>query len=208
MAFSIYLFLWYFGPFVATIGAALGVYHEHDIGPVCWVSNYPEGCEADETVACVSPIIGWIFGGGVTILSLVVIVVNNLLIFLHVWTTTRRTDSTTLQGIVQNLQRQQEQQPQQHRQQSVDSSSAEPSRRGSTRPSRQSIRKVRAVAWQGVMYVTTGVFCCNRGVLSRRFRRRARGSLVFATGDARATFTEPEFHHHHPDFHPPETPLL
>jgi len=80
----------------ASVGAALGVYAEHDIGPVCWVSNYPRGCEADPNIHCLSPMIGWIFGGGVMVLALIAILVDNIIIFHHVKKTTNRTITSSL----------------------------------------------------------------------------------------------------------------
>jgi len=84
------------------------------------------------------------------VLSLIAIVVNNSLIFLHVQTTTRRTNNTSFHNTMQSIQHRVE--------------PATPMRRASssfsaTRSPRPSNRKVRAVAIQGAMYVATGVFC-------------------------------------------------
>jgi len=114
----------------ASVGVGLGVYAEHDLGPVCWVSDYPRGCEMDADITCLSPLIGWIFGGGIMVLTLIAIIINNSLIFRHVRTTNRRTSASTL------------------------------------RPQNSS-RKERAVAVQGALYVTTGIFCYLPTVLLR-----------------------------------------
>jgi hypothetical protein len=130
----------------ATVGAAFGVYAEHDLGPVCWVSDYPRGCEADSSVACLSPLIGWLFGGGVMVFALVAILVNNCLIFRHVQTTARRTNATTFYNV--------------HRRFNETQTT-------SRQPPRRNNQKVRAVAVQGAMYVATGLFCYFPTVLLR-----------------------------------------
>ena len=86
----------------ASIGAYLGVYHEGELGPNCWVTDYPRNCGDDphETgEACLGPLIAYIFGGIVMFFVLLSITVNNVVIFRYVrWTTTRfrRRSSYTL----------------------------------------------------------------------------------------------------------------
>lgn len=77
----------------ATLGAVMGVFHEVKVGNGCWVTNYPEGCgcnELDDGVCCTSPRIAWVFAGIPNMLAFCVILFNNLLVYLHVRFTIRR----------------------------------------------------------------------------------------------------------------------
>lgn len=69
--------------FTSLIGAGMGFYHELELGPGCWVTDYPAGC-LDDTGECKSPLIAWIFSGIWVVVVLLSIVVNNLVIFLAV----------------------------------------------------------------------------------------------------------------------------
>jgi hypothetical protein len=42
----------------ASVGVVLGVYAEHNIAPLCWVSNYPKGWESNPQVDCKLPLVG------------------------------------------------------------------------------------------------------------------------------------------------------
>jgi hypothetical protein len=44
----------------AVAGAAMGFYHEVELGPGCWTSDYPEGCHSDKG-GCKSPLIARMF---------------------------------------------------------------------------------------------------------------------------------------------------
>ena len=87
-------------PFVtATVGAGMGFYHEYLIAQGCWVYEWPEGCGCSEAKGefiedgaecCVSSIIGWLYGGIPTILSFLLVLINNFLVYLHVRTTIQR----------------------------------------------------------------------------------------------------------------------
>jgi hypothetical protein len=67
----------------AIIGAGMQVYHELELGPGCWVSDYPPGC-VDDTGECKSPLIAWIFTGIWVIFILISIAVINLVIYFYV----------------------------------------------------------------------------------------------------------------------------
>lgn len=67
----------------ALVGAGMGAYREVELGPGCWVADYPEGC-SDDTFECTSPMIAWIFSGIWVILTLVLVVVVNFSISRHV----------------------------------------------------------------------------------------------------------------------------
>eukprot|EP00522_Entomoneis_paludosa_P011141 CAMPEP_0172442398 /NCGR_PEP_ID=MMETSP1065-20121228/2835_1 /TAXON_ID=265537 /ORGANISM="Amphiprora paludosa, Strain CCMP125" /LENGTH=716 /DNA_ID=CAMNT_0013192239 /DNA_START=151 /DNA_END=2301 /DNA_ORIENTATION=+ len=72
----------------AIVGAFLGVYSEHEIGPGCWVDDYPRNCGTDHPEqsgeTCLSPLLAWIFAGLPTFVTLLVIVVNNAILIWHV----------------------------------------------------------------------------------------------------------------------------
>jgi hypothetical protein len=65
----------------ALIGAILGVYSDGEIGLQCWVDNYPKGCGDYVGVPCLSPLIGWIFGGWIMFFMIFSIVINNVTIY-------------------------------------------------------------------------------------------------------------------------------
>jgi hypothetical protein len=72
----------------ATVGAALGVYHEVELGPGCWVSDYPQECALPfSDVPCTSPMIAWIFGGSILVFVFISLVCNNITLYWHVRST-------------------------------------------------------------------------------------------------------------------------
>jgi hypothetical protein len=73
-----------FPTITALIGAIVGVYSDSEIGLQCWVDNYPKGCGDHVGVPCLSPLIGWIFGGWIMVFMIVSMVVNNVTIYLFV----------------------------------------------------------------------------------------------------------------------------
>ena len=78
-------------PFItATAGAVIGVYNEMLVGQGCWVKGYPEGCGEDPgQEPCKSPMIAYIFGGLILILSFLSISCNNVMIYSFVRRQTR-----------------------------------------------------------------------------------------------------------------------
>mmetsp|Transcript_29153 Transcript_29153/g.80052 ORF Transcript_29153/g.80052 Transcript_29153/m.80052 type:complete len:484 (-) Transcript_29153:314-1765(-) len=76
----------------AVVGAILGVYRENELGPGCWVNNYPENCGSDPTETgepCRSVLIAWVFAGIPICMLMILVAVNNYLIFRHVRRTIR-----------------------------------------------------------------------------------------------------------------------
>jgi len=71
-------------------GVIMGVYNELDVGLGCWVSDYPEGCDTDDTHDCRSPFIGMMFAGYPFFVILICIAVNNIMIFAFVRKTASR----------------------------------------------------------------------------------------------------------------------
>lgn len=61
-------------------GGIFDVYDELELFPGCWVDNYPRGCVTD----CKSPLIGWIFLGGIMVVTMICLIVNNAIIVLYV----------------------------------------------------------------------------------------------------------------------------
>lgn len=145
----------------ASVGAAMGFFHENELGIGCWINDYPRNCGFDPTetgMKCKSPLIGWIMGGSVILFILASIIVTNTIIYLHVrFTITRarrfaffqqannnnhhhhhasaaRTTTTSANHQTNNRQRQQE---------ANDSQT----------------RRVRAVAAQCFLYVAAFVLC-------------------------------------------------
>ena len=77
----------------AVVGAGIGVYGESELGTGCWVNNWPENCGTDPTETgeeCKSVLIAWIFAGLPIILLLLLVAVNNIVIYVHVRNTTRK----------------------------------------------------------------------------------------------------------------------
>ena len=74
----------------ATVGSVLGVYNEMLVGQGCWVKGWPDGCgEGPGEVPCKSPLIAYIFGGVVLVLSFLSISCNNVMIYSFVRRQTR-----------------------------------------------------------------------------------------------------------------------
>ena len=89
-------------PFVgAVVGLAYGFYGPSDIGPGCWINDYPRNCGYDigETgEPCISQMLAYIFGGSIVFPSLIAITTNHIIIYRHVRKTvltSRRRNSVT-----------------------------------------------------------------------------------------------------------------
>jgi hypothetical protein len=66
------------------IGVIFGFYSELELGIQCWVNDYPRNCgslDGQSGEPCLSPTIGWIFGGAVVFFVIISIVVNNVIIY-------------------------------------------------------------------------------------------------------------------------------
>ena len=77
----------------ASVGAVMGFYDVVGLGQGCWVNNWPDKCGSDPEDTggdCKSEFIAWIFGGLPAMTMLLVIVVNNLLLYCHVRSTILR----------------------------------------------------------------------------------------------------------------------
>eukprot|EP00934_Nitzschia_sp_Nitz4_P000998 Nitzschia sp. Nitz4//scaffold301_size22573//18072//19286//NITZ4_008556-RA/size22573-processed-gene-0.25-mRNA-1//-1//CDS//3329547022//998//frame0 len=66
----------------ATLGVSIGLYSEIDLGPGCWIRDYPRGCY--EEGGCTGHFYGWVFTALPGLASLVTVTVNNLVIFCYV----------------------------------------------------------------------------------------------------------------------------
>jgi hypothetical protein len=71
----------------ALTGAAMDIYNELDLGQGCWITEFPKDCghgPGKTGEVCRTDLLSWVFGGIPTIFSFVVIVLNNLLLFVFV----------------------------------------------------------------------------------------------------------------------------
>jgi hypothetical protein len=71
----------------ALTGAAMDIYNELDLGQGCWITEFPKDCgygPGKTGEVCRTDLLSWVFGGIPAILSFVVIVLNNLLLFVFV----------------------------------------------------------------------------------------------------------------------------
>ena len=75
----------------ATVGAGIDLYSSLQLGSLCWIGQYPKGCEDDSETVCISTTIGWIYSGLPAMGTFVFLVVANTLIYSKVRTTTGRT---------------------------------------------------------------------------------------------------------------------
>jgi hypothetical protein len=90
-----------YGISTATVGAALGIFSEVQVGLTCWVNDYPRGCVDEE---CISDELGWSFGGGPIVSTVISLMVNNILVYLHVRRSFHSTSGTAV-GMRQSLQK-------------------------------------------------------------------------------------------------------
>jgi hypothetical protein len=76
----------------ATAGSIMDIYHEMELGQMCWITNYPENCEQDEAadVDCQGFQIAWIFRGTILLFTIFSIPINNMIIFMFVRKQTTR----------------------------------------------------------------------------------------------------------------------
>jgi uncharacterized membrane protein YozB (DUF420 family) len=75
----------------AIVGAIKGMYHETEISPMCWVTDYPKNCGDDPWDSgepCKGELMAWIFGGILIFPAMISLIVNNALIYGHVRRTT------------------------------------------------------------------------------------------------------------------------
>ena len=68
----------------AALGAMIGLYNEIDLGPGCWIRDYPRGCYENDNVDCIGHYFGWIFTGLPGLATLMLVIINNLVIYFHV----------------------------------------------------------------------------------------------------------------------------
>ena len=81
-----FVFIFAFG--TALVGAAMGFFTEVQVGMGCWVNDYPRGCYED----CLSEEIGWVYGSVPVFFTLLSLIVNNVLVYLHVRKVFRATE--------------------------------------------------------------------------------------------------------------------
>lgn len=74
--------------FTALVGSAKGFYSEVQVGFGCWVNDYPRGCTDD----CLSTLIGGFYGGIPLFFSLLAMMINHVLVYLHVRTVFKTDD--------------------------------------------------------------------------------------------------------------------
>lgn len=82
-------------------GAVIGLYHELEVGPGCWIVNYPENCgtkpgKSGET--CTSTYYAYGFAAFPVLMVLFFLVGNHISIYRHVKKTTLRTSFSNLRG--------------------------------------------------------------------------------------------------------------
>lgn len=65
----------------ATMGSSIGLFNELDLGFGCWANDFPDGCVDDE---CTSRFFGWVIGAIPTLVTLILIIVNNLVVYRYV----------------------------------------------------------------------------------------------------------------------------
>ena len=97
----------------ATLGTIKGYYSDVEIGLTCWVDDYPRNCGygvGQSGEKCLSPMIGWIFGGSIMFFVLLSIAINNLVIYLFVRRTIYRGRRRNNTSSTLYFQRQQQQQ--------------------------------------------------------------------------------------------------
>ena len=75
----------------AIVGACIGLYSSLQLGSLCWIGEYPQGCEDDEETECISTILAWIYTGVPAMGTLIFLVVANIVIYLKVRKTMGRT---------------------------------------------------------------------------------------------------------------------
>ncbi|KAI2505684.1 hypothetical protein MHU86_8743 [Fragilaria crotonensis] len=76
----------------ASVGAGISLYSEKELGLVCWIGHYPEGCGEDPSVPCLDPIFALIFGGIPLGASIIFLLVSNGMIYWKVRSTGRRSE--------------------------------------------------------------------------------------------------------------------
>ena len=147
----------------AIIGLCLDVYDESELGLNCWVGNYPKNCGPDLVYGesgeqCYGVYIAYIFGGVVIFPTMIIVIINNILIYKFVRntiTTSRRRSS------VVSIEFQQTQSQSQQQQRNGESNGGNGRRRtGTTTVAQQhdnQTRRIQAVATQGFLYVTAFV---------------------------------------------------
>ena len=75
--------IWLFSIITSFTGAVMGFYGPLNLGPGCWVKDYPEGCYEDPNMSC-NLSIGFIFGGIPVTSMLLLLIADNLLLYCHV----------------------------------------------------------------------------------------------------------------------------
>jgi hypothetical protein len=74
----------------ASAGVGLNLYSELELGVLCWIGEYPRGCDEDPNLECTSTIIGWFYSGIPLLGSFVFLLITNFFIFQKVHKTTRQ----------------------------------------------------------------------------------------------------------------------
>ena len=72
------------------LGWGMGWYSEFHLGQGCWISEVPDGCEDDPDLTCYGTMIAWCFAGIWLLILFFSIIINNIVIFRFVRTTTQR----------------------------------------------------------------------------------------------------------------------
>lgn len=85
-----------FNLITATVGLVFGFYDETLLGQGCWIGYVPEGCE--ENGNCIGATLAWFFAGIWALVFFLGVIINNLIIYRYVKTTTGRTKDSTMQG--------------------------------------------------------------------------------------------------------------
>jgi len=82
-------------------GAVIGIFNEMEVGPGCWIADYPQNCgtsPGESGKTCRSTYYGYGFAGIPVLMVILCLCVNHFSIFFYVRQTTRRTLQSSMRG--------------------------------------------------------------------------------------------------------------
>ena len=129
-------------------GPKVTMCHEMEIGPGCWIKDYPQECAGPfSEIDCKSPMIAWIFGGTIVLFVIISLITNNMTLYCHVRSTISRSQQrSTVRALEQNS----------HTQGSSENTTSQvttnPSKKTSSSDDSKT-QRIRAVTTQAFLYV-------------------------------------------------------
>jgi hypothetical protein len=84
----------------ASFGVGFNLYSELELGVSCWIGEFPQGCNEDPNVECISTMIGWIYSGIPIVGSFVVLTTTNFLIYRKVRLATRQSLRYSIDNVI------------------------------------------------------------------------------------------------------------